>query len=246
MAGDATQLVEQVDEVSLRFMVDRERNKVLYVEAGKDFVDALFGFLIFPLGTIARLVAKKSNIDAVKFGSLSSLYKSVSDLGEEYLWNKTCKEMLLKPRVPMGLYYRKLKLNIDESEPLRYYHCEDKTCKIENRYCVSFFRNQKCICRKLLNQESSINSLKGIEENGFVKETSTFIVSDDLCVLANEVGTSLNLRQKHGVNDIDTIDKQTVNISKKEACFLSMYIVYVLSVDYFFSLTNSLIYALNR
>ncbi|XP_039686125.1 uncharacterized protein [Medicago truncatula] len=188
MAGDATQLVEQVDEVSLRFMVDRERNKVLYVEAGKDFVDTLFSFLIFPLGTIARLAAKESNIDAVKFGSLSSLYESVSDLGEEHLWNKTCKEMLLKPRVPMGLYYRKLKFNIDESEPLR----------------------------KLLNQESFVNSLKGIEESGFVKETSTFIVSDDLCVLANEVGTSLNLCQKHGVNDIDTIDKRTVNISKKE------------------------------
>ncbi|MCI47700.1 DUF674 family protein, partial [Trifolium medium] len=34
--------------------------------------------------------------------------------------------------------------------------------------------------------------------------------------MSNLLGTSLNLFQKLGVNDIDAIDKQTVNIGKKE------------------------------
>ncbi|CAJ2670637.1 unnamed protein product [Trifolium pratense] len=73
MAGTVIQSVQQVDRVILRVLVDNERNKVVYAEAGKDFVDALFSFLTLPLGTIARLVAKESNVEAVRFGSISSL-----------------------------------------------------------------------------------------------------------------------------------------------------------------------------
>jgi hypothetical protein len=61
-------------------------------------------------------------------------------------------------------------------------------------------------------------SLELREKNGFVKETSTYIVSDDLYVMANNVGTKLNIIQKHGLNDLDAIDRQIVIISKKEAC----------------------------
>lgn len=61
-SGSATQWVEQVDKVKLRVMVNKVKAKVLYAEAGKDFVDVLFSFLTLPLGTIGRLVAKESNI----------------------------------------------------------------------------------------------------------------------------------------------------------------------------------------
>ncbi|PNX74767.1 DUF674 family protein [Trifolium pratense] len=110
---------EHVDKVTLRVLVDKEKNKVVYAEAGKDFVDVLFSFLTLPLGTIARLVAKESNIEAVRFGSISSLYQSVSDLDEQYLWSKTCKDMLLMPRNSMGGYCKNMKLNIDDTEPLQ-------------------------------------------------------------------------------------------------------------------------------
>jgi len=55
-------------------MVVKERSKVLYAEAGKDFVDVLFSFLTLPLGTIAVLVAKESNIEAVEFGSIIKVW----------------------------------------------------------------------------------------------------------------------------------------------------------------------------
>lgn len=73
LAAIETKSVEQVDKVSLWVLVDKERNRVLYAEAGKDFVDVLFSFLTLPLGTIARLMSKDSNIEAVRFGSISSL-----------------------------------------------------------------------------------------------------------------------------------------------------------------------------
>ncbi|KAK2360977.1 hypothetical protein QL285_086192 [Trifolium repens] len=209
----ATASDEQRDQFQIKVLVDKEKSKVLFAEAAKDFVDVLFSFLTLPLGTIARLVAAESNIEAVKFGSISSLYQSVANLDEQCLWNQTCKEMLLRPRTSMNRYCRNLKLNIDETECLPYFFCEDNTCKVDNRICASFFRNQKCSCGKLLNV---FRPPKLTIEDGFVKETMTFIISDDLFVMPNLLGTSINLLQKLGVNDINTFDKQTVIIGKKE------------------------------
>jgi hypothetical protein len=132
-------MAKQVDKVSIRVLVEKGKNKVVYAEAGKDFVDVLFSFLTLPLGTIARLVAKEdSNMKAVKFGSIS-----ISTL---------------------------------------IFFCENSLC----RSCVSIFRNQKCQCGKLLKTESHMTYY-----NGFVKESATFIVHDDLTVMPNDLGTSL-------------------------------------------------------
>jgi hypothetical protein len=109
------------NKVTLRVMMNKERNKVIYAEAGKDFVDALFSFLTLPLGTIARLVAEESNIEAVRFGSISSIYQSVINLDEQCIWSHTCKEMLLKPRNSMEAYCQKMKLNIDNTEPMQHF-----------------------------------------------------------------------------------------------------------------------------
>jgi hypothetical protein len=231
----ATASDEQGDQVRIKVLVDKEKSKVLFAEAAKDFVDVLFSFLTLPLGTIARLVAAESNIEAVKFGSISSLYQSVANLDEQCLWNQTCKEMLLRPKNSMDGYCRKLKLNIDETECLPYFLCEDNTCKVDNRICVGFFRNQKCICGKLLN---AIRPLTLTTEDGFVKETMTFIVSDDLFVMPNLLGTSINLLQKLGVNDINTFDKQTVIIGKKEARFLTLYVIYSVYYYYYYLISG--------
>ncbi|WJX76571.1 hypothetical protein P8452_59975 [Trifolium repens] len=205
---------EQVDKVSLTVFVKKEVNKVVYAEAGKDFVDALFSFLTLPLGTIARLVAEESNIKAARFGSVSSLYQSVKDLDENYLFSHTSKEILLKPSNSMSAYCQKMKLNVDDTELLQsYFVCEDKTCKIENMSCVSTVKNEKCICGKRLNRRISENLSK---ENGFVKEGLSFIVSDDLYVVPNDVEMSLRFLQHHGVCQTGATYKQTVYISKKE------------------------------
>ncbi|GAU50827.1 hypothetical protein TSUD_177660 [Trifolium subterraneum] len=44
-------MAEQVDKVSVRVLVEKGKNKVLYAEAGKDFVDVVFSFLTLPLET---------------------------------------------------------------------------------------------------------------------------------------------------------------------------------------------------
>jgi hypothetical protein len=109
--------------------------------------------------------------------------------------------------------WQNIKLNIDDTAPSKFYFlCEKQHCSVEKRFCVSSFGDQKCKCGKLLNRAKPRN----LKKCRFVKDTSTFIVSDDLFVMPNLIGTSLNLLKKHGINDLDAIDKQTVNFSKKE------------------------------
>ncbi|CAK8541826.1 unnamed protein product [Lathyrus sativus] len=100
---------KQAEQVIVKVMVDKEKSKVLFAEAGKSFVDVLFSFLALPLGTIARMVSEKTNIEAVRFGCLSSLYESVSDLDEQYLASHACKERLLKPDNSMKPYWQQIK-----------------------------------------------------------------------------------------------------------------------------------------
>jgi hypothetical protein len=55
-----------------------------------------------------------------------------------------------------------------------------------------------------------------IFESGFVKETASFIISDDLYVMPNVFGTVIRLLQKQEITDIGDFVEQTVDISKKE------------------------------
>ncbi|XP_058761283.1 uncharacterized protein LOC131634649 [Vicia villosa] len=211
-----TESTEPVDNVRLRVLVDKERKRVVYAEAGKDFVDVLFSFLTLPLGSIARLVAKESNIEAVKFGSITSLHQSVSHLDQQYLWNQTCKEMLLNPRNSMEAYCHNLKLNIDDTEPLRYFMCKKWDCRKKSGCLLSIFKNQKCYCGEVMEWEVFPDCFD--LEDGFVMEKATFIICDNLYVMPNVFGASLQLLQKLGVDSVDAIEEQTVVINKKEAC----------------------------
>ncbi|GAU40141.1 hypothetical protein TSUD_163100 [Trifolium subterraneum] len=221
MAVTVIQSVQQADRVILRVLVDNERNKVVYAEAGKDFVDALFSFLTLPLGTIARLVAKESNIQQVTVGSLSSLYQSVANLDEQYLWTHACKEMLLEPRNFMEAYFRHMKLNIDHTEPTKYFVCEKSTCYSKSSSCLfSTFRNQRCTCGSVMSEVVIPDNC--LIRNWICKETASYIIFDDLSIMPNVIGTSVHLLQNLGVQNIQAIEERTLLITRNEACLLSL------------------------
>ncbi|KAK7245218.1 hypothetical protein RIF29_40053 [Crotalaria pallida] len=107
-------------QFTLRIIVDEDANRVMFARCRKDFAEVLLSFLTLPLGTIARPVAKESNIKKVSVGSLSSWYESVVNMEAKHFWTETCKEMLLQPRNSMEAYCQNLKLNIDDTETMKY------------------------------------------------------------------------------------------------------------------------------
>lgn len=85
-------------KISLKLLIDTNSNKVLFAEAGKDFVDLLFGLLELPLGTILALLTKLDNT-AATYGSLSKVYQSVQNLDNDYLQPNQNKDALLRPKI---------------------------------------------------------------------------------------------------------------------------------------------------
>ncbi|PIA44881.1 hypothetical protein AQUCO_01700451v1 [Aquilegia coerulea] len=80
-------------KINIRLLIDKEKNKVLFAESDKDFVDLLFSFLTLPIGTIITLANKETNL-----GCMDKLYQSVEALDHQYFQTEVCKQMLLLPR----------------------------------------------------------------------------------------------------------------------------------------------------
>ncbi|XP_061339645.1 uncharacterized protein LOC133286268 [Gastrolobium bilobum] len=203
------------EKISLGVLVDEKKNKVVFVQAGKDFVDVLLSFLTLPLGTIARLVCKESNMKKVSIGSLSSLYESVTNLEAKHFWTDTCKEMLLQPRNSMESCCQTLKLNIDDTEGKMHFICENLDCNQQpSGGLLSTFKNQRCKCGDLMN--GVISPPNSPANEGFVPETATFIISDDLKVKPDDFQNSVCLPINLAYEDFDAIKLVTVDITQNE------------------------------
>ncbi|KAI9116037.1 hypothetical protein K1719_012967 [Acacia pycnantha] len=214
MASNSTVLTATSKQISLRVTVDKEKNTVLYAEAGKDFVDVLLSFLTLPLGTIARLVDKDSNMKPLRLGCISSLYQSLANVELKYWNSETCKQMLLQPRSSMERFNQRLKLNIDDTEPTKFYACEMSDCRGEFSVLVSTFNNIKCKCGKNLIHDVLDERISAdYTGEGYVEEAS-FVVYDDLRVMPLNLTSNLCLLKS--LRSKDKIEDFTVNIDLKE------------------------------
>ncbi|RLM74475.1 hypothetical protein C2845_PM15G20450 [Panicum miliaceum] len=88
--------------------IDKEKQRVLFAESGKEFVDVLFSFLTLPLGTVVRLLGKQSGV-----GCLDEVYKSVESLSTEHFQTEACRNMLLRPLNAAAGHCDRLKVNVD-------------------------------------------------------------------------------------------------------------------------------------
>ncbi|PWA88814.1 hypothetical protein CTI12_AA117030 [Artemisia annua] len=175
-------------KISLKILVHKKKNRVLFAEAGSDFVDILFSFMTLPLGTIVRILEKRHDEKMEPLGSLKNLYRSLVDLPVKHLASEESKFMMLNPRSSLYDHCRKLKLIIDDTEPIRHFMCPDCDCTNYGAY-FSACNLAKCRhCGKLMNSEIKLKSStkKGsdlINGSVFVSDVTTFIVTDDLRVI---------------------------------------------------------------
>ncbi|KAH7837576.1 hypothetical protein Vadar_015354 [Vaccinium darrowii] len=83
-------------EIRIKLLVDNSSRKVLFAEAGKDFIDFLFGLLELPLGSILALLFQNGVSGS---GSLGKIYESVKNLDDDYLVSNQIREFLMRPRI---------------------------------------------------------------------------------------------------------------------------------------------------
>ncbi|XP_058741693.1 uncharacterized protein LOC131614082 [Vicia villosa] len=211
---------ETEEYVLLKLLVNEETNKVVFAEAGKDFVDILCSFLTLPLGTIAKLSQKDSNMGPVTINCLNTLYQSVSDL-DECLCSETNNELLLYPRNSSEDYCSTLKINIDDLEYTEYFMCDNKYCGSDSNdygysfasYYLSTSRHHKAACcGKSYNRSVFLKPYN----KGFVNSVATFVITDDLVIMPNSmVHNSFSLLQNSGM--IATSAKEmTVHVTEEK------------------------------
>jgi hypothetical protein len=81
-------------KISLKLLVETKSKRVLFAEAGNDFVDFVFSLLTLPIGAVAKLVSA-----GTMHGSVGRLYQSVDHMGASYLLPGADKAELLQPGV---------------------------------------------------------------------------------------------------------------------------------------------------
>ncbi|WOG95960.1 hypothetical protein DCAR_0415290 [Daucus carota subsp. sativus] len=193
----------------LKLFVEKERNRVVFAEAGSDFIDTFFSFLTLPMGTIVRILNNNLESESRVIGSFSTLYTSVKNLDSGLLWSDECKQMLLSPRNSAEADCLQLKLNLDDSAPGTYFICEDWGCSRNSSAFLSTYCTTRCSCGKLMNRGITVSvtpNVKNVQHKGgvFAREIESYIVSDDLYVFPKQLTVSVELLKKCRVKDLNT------------------------------------------
>ncbi|WJX81931.1 hypothetical protein P8452_64751 [Trifolium repens] len=127
--------------------------------------------------------------------------------------------MLLYPRNSSQDYCSSLILNIDDTEPTRYFMCSRLgDCQYR---LLSSFQNQRCECGSLLDRPVLVQSDKVCE--GFVKDSPTFIITDFLSVLPNSMDTNFDLLKSFGIKSTSSLKEMTVSITEIQVLDLLKY-----------------------
>ncbi|KAH7839248.1 hypothetical protein Vadar_001722 [Vaccinium darrowii] len=199
-------------KVSLKLLVDTKAKRVLFAEAGKDFVDFLFNLLHLPLATVVSLLRGQTMV-----GSLGNLYESIQNLSETYFQSNQTKDYVLKPKAPFSATQVPL-LSLEGGLSLakRYYTCPQR-CYNE------YSENARSICRSCKNSFSwemqyvaAANEVGAVGEGGFVKGVVTYMVMDDLMVTPMSTISGITMLNKFNVKEVGALEERVVDLGMPE------------------------------
>lgn len=208
---------KSVNSISLKALVDKRSNKVIFIETDDDFVDVLFNFLTIPMGTIIRLAGEHSV--PVAMGCMNNLYASVENIDASLFQSESCKDMLLCPRSGAESQCKNLKLKISNVEPTRYFLCSEGCTRRYNLF--SHYKDVLCECGEPMDNEISLSVGKlkksSFADGGvFCKGLTRFIITDDLQVMPPLSSAICPLFTKLEVMDASTTEEQVFNVGVEE------------------------------
>ncbi|KAJ0021632.1 hypothetical protein Pint_32630 [Pistacia integerrima] len=205
---------EHVKPISLKALVDKESKKVIFAESDEEFIDVLFSFLTMPMGTIIRLIRNRP--PTVGIGCMNNLYECIENLDVQLFRTEACKKMLLYPRNAAADQCRRLKLNVDETEPLRYF-LGPGDCPH-----LSHYGDVICPCGECINFEMFLPGKKYFAQDRgvFVKEMTRLMISDELRVMPPSTEECLSLLFNLGLTDGSTTEECNLDIGVDEVLTL--------------------------
>ncbi|XP_031372547.1 uncharacterized protein LOC116187759 [Punica granatum] len=194
--------------VNLKLLIDPENNRVLFAEAGKEFMDFVFHILALPLGTITQLINEKDMV-----GSIGSLYSSIENLNDTYM-KSGLKGNLSEPKAPGYGSQNLLSLpavTSSTSTTKKYYRCSCTSWNACREYVTESHGTR---CPKCNN---SMTSSEWSTEGGYVKDVVTYMVLDDLTVKPMSTISCISLLTRFNIKDLGVLEEREINVSVNEA-----------------------------
>ncbi|KAK6933224.1 Protein of unknown function DUF674, partial [Dillenia turbinata] len=188
--------------VELKLLIHTKARKVLFAEAGKDFL------LVLPVGTVIRLLSKTMT------GSFGTLYESIENLSETYMQPNLDKDILLKPKPSFSSSGSPQLLSHVKSSSKKFYVCSNYHGYISdtNQAICSSYGARYVPPTSLAASSSSSSS----HSEGYVKGVVTYMVMDDLTVKPMSTISSVTLLNKFNVKEICALEEKTVVLRKAE------------------------------
>jgi hypothetical protein len=223
-------------KMSLKLLIDSKHNKVVFAEAGKDFVDFLLTLLALPLGTVIQLLTKSTMI-----GCISSHYGSLEKLDESYLQPNQNKDSLLKPSITTQVTNPNFLLpDTKKPENRKLYYCSSHpgyVSDIHNSVC-SHCRSQG-YTRNYMSQEvkfvgtnvsASTDTPASDQAGGYVKGLVTYMVTGDLSVSPMSMVSGVGLLNKFDINDFGVLEEKVVEFGINEVLLVLNSVFYYCSL----------------
>ncbi|CAO2199029.1 unnamed protein product [Urochloa humidicola] len=192
--------------LSMKLVIDKKTQRLLFAEASKEVVDFLFSFLAITLATAVKLLEK----DAV-LGSVGNLYSSVDKLGATYVQAGATKDALLSPTVLsfgnslLGLRDQRT-LYVCTVAPTRS-NCHSYVTAVYGESCPSCYYGTMTTAAPAQLVPAAVTAAKG-----FVQGIVTYVVTDNLTVTPMSAGSSITLLSTFGVRDLADLQEKTVQL----------------------------------
>ncbi|KAM2202414.1 hypothetical protein ACFX1R_002128 [Malus domestica] len=208
--------------VCLKLLIDTKGQRVLFAEAGKDFVDFLLTILSLPLGTVIRLLSKDGMV-----GSLGKLYGSVESLSSTYMQAHFNKESLLKPKatatIDVGADVLQMLTIDDSSAEKSIYGCRNCCCNYSG-WPIVVTDDPKATCPRcrlsitspatFVHRSSAERTTSG--ERGYVKGVVTYMITDDLEVKPLSSISCITMLNRFNVKDVGALEEKEVHLTMEE------------------------------
>ncbi|KAK8662356.1 hypothetical protein V6N13_091934 [Hibiscus sabdariffa] len=198
--------------VSLKLLIDSKSNRLVFAEAGKDFVDFIFSIMSLPVGTVVRLLSDQGTL-----GCIRNIYESIENLGSSYMLWTANKDILLKAQAFNYAAYEPFLLpSIKPPAYTNLYRCSNGG-NVNCRVYIANNPSSHCpSCGCLMNHSFSFVNLPSKVGGGFVKEAATYMVTDDLVVRPIATSYIVTLLNKYEIKDIGDLKEKVVSVGVNE------------------------------
>ncbi|XVF82982.1 hypothetical protein PTKIN_Ptkin16aG0096100 [Pterospermum kingtungense] len=204
--------------VSLKLLVHSTSRRVLFAEAGKDFVDFLFNILSLPVGSVIGVLTKQDMV-----GCLGRLYESLENLSDTYMQPQANKDTLLKPIVSnSAANVPPLLPNIQSSKSTNLYRCANSSYRNDCRTYVANDSTSICpacngvMCQTVTVVNPPTKQASSCDEGGYVKGVITYMIMDDLVVRPMSTISSITLLNKFNINDVRVLEEKVIDMGTDE------------------------------